>query len=264
MFFMRKFAKEERIKLLKKGIYASFPQNKAIFHQGDIGDYMYIILKGSIGVRITDTAFGAEPIFVATLREGEQFGELALLTNQNDKEKAKLGANRRRASCVCMEDSKLLGFPTDVVNEVVLELLNTKLKDPIQFLQNVDYFREMQPAEIFPLLGNMEKLNFNYGEYIIREGEIPKGMYVIKTGQCLVCIESVGVRSIKKLPFSKNDPKRLFENAVSKTGTTKNEDKKPKKASYRGFNNNILFNDEKNGPLNNQVVYHNLVFFHKQ
>jgi CRP-like cAMP-binding protein len=37
-----------------------------------------------------------------------------------------------------------------------------------------------------PIAVNMIPISFNFGEYIIREGEIPKGLYIIKSGQCKV------------------------------------------------------------------------------
>ena len=33
-----------------------------------------------------------------------------------------------------------------------------------------------------PIAVNMIPITFNFGEFIIREGEIPKGLYMIKTG----------------------------------------------------------------------------------
>ena len=78
---MRKFDFEERYNILEKGFYVYYQKGTNIFHQGDIGDYMYIILKGAVGIRVTDTAKDFKPLIIATLREGEQFGELALIKN---------------------------------------------------------------------------------------------------------------------------------------------------------------------------------------
>ncbi len=84
---------------------------------------MYIILKGTVGVKKTDSAFGHESVLVATLREGDHFGELALITSGNDSPESQLV--RRRASCVCFEDCDLIGFDGQIVNRIVNELLNT-------------------------------------------------------------------------------------------------------------------------------------------
>ena len=244
MFFLKKFGFEERQKLLLQSFYSYYGKGTAIFHQGDIGDFMYIILKGSVGIRIKNISFGTEPLIVATLHEGDQFGELALI---ND-EKKKVGTkSRRRASCVCMEDCHLIGFPADIVNELILYLLNTKLKDDIEFFKNIDYFCELGSSDIFPLISNMKRLKFSYGDYILREGEIPKGMYIIRSGKCELCIETLGRRNINNIScdniFEENLPTEISMNRIM---------------SNKGFSNNIICKKQKDN-LETQLIYHNLV-----
>ena len=36
---------------------------------------------------------------------------------------------------------------------------------------------------------------YSFGEYIIKEGEIPKGLYLIKKGQCKVASARIGKRT---------------------------------------------------------------------
>jgi len=238
---MRKFAEEERHKLLMQGFCVHLKNGATIFHQGDIIDYMYIILKGVVGVK---TSGGPKPErkIVTTLREGDQFGELALISNTEDKSKEQ-ERQIRRVSCVCMEDSYFLGFPADVVNEVIFELLTTKLRDDIIFLQSLDYFCDLKDADLFPLINNMEKLSYTYGEYILREGDVPKGMYIIKSGQCLICIESIETRTDNNVSNVS-----LFEKKLPKNF---NADK----IRSRGFHNSILHKNEQN----KELVYYNLV-----
>lgn len=240
MYFMRKFGYEEREKLLFQGVCVNFSKDTVIFHQGDVGDYMYIILKGSVGVRITINTPMPEKKIVAKLCEGDQFGELALISDsEKNKEKP-----RRRASCVCMQNSYLLRFPSDVVNEVISELLYTKLKDDIAFFRSLDYFSDLKDSDLFPILCNMEKLNFSYGQFVLRERDIPKGLYIIREGQCILCMESIGTRTNDKV-YNKS----LFD---SKLPTNINADK----IRSRGFHNSIL---HKNKEENGELVYYNIV-----
>jgi NADH:ubiquinone reductase (H+-translocating) len=49
-----------------------------IFHEGDIGDSFYVIEQGEVEIT-KDQPDGKEPLVLATLKEGDSFGEIALL-----------------------------------------------------------------------------------------------------------------------------------------------------------------------------------------
>jgi len=40
----------------------------------------------------------------------------------------------------------------------------------------------------------MTLVKFKYGEFLTREGEIPAGMYIIKSGQCICGLSRIAVR----------------------------------------------------------------------
>lgn len=84
--FFQKFNRTTRIYLLKLSKLNEFKTNTVIFNQGDVGDLMYIILRGGVHVRIKRINIAGEqenPV-VVSLYDGLQFGELALM-KVNDK-----------------------------------------------------------------------------------------------------------------------------------------------------------------------------------
>jgi len=89
--FFSKLEKSMRLELLKNGSLAYYPAGTTIFKQGDYGDLMYIILRGTVNVRIMkQTIFGTiEDIIVAVLYDGSHFGEYAMMgtSQQNTKKK---------------------------------------------------------------------------------------------------------------------------------------------------------------------------------
>lgn len=54
-----------------------YPQGAELFHEGDPGDVMYILARGSVTIRLARQ--GAPPMRLATLQPGVMFGEMALL-----------------------------------------------------------------------------------------------------------------------------------------------------------------------------------------
>src|SRR5581483_10375614 len=59
---------------------ATYEAGRAIVRQGEVGDRFYLIRRGSVDVLMAQP--GAEPRKVATLKEGEFFGERALITGE--------------------------------------------------------------------------------------------------------------------------------------------------------------------------------------
>ena len=59
--------------------YIRLPARTVVFNQGDIGEKMYIIVKGRVAVEKRSIEYGYFPLVVALLRDGEHFGELGLI-----------------------------------------------------------------------------------------------------------------------------------------------------------------------------------------
>jgi CRP-like cAMP-binding protein len=72
-----------------------YADGETIFQSGDIGDYLYVIAKGSVNV-IKDGEL------VATLQEGQYFGEMALLST-----------NRRSATIIAKGSCSILAIKKD-------------------------------------------------------------------------------------------------------------------------------------------------------
>jgi CRP-like cAMP-binding protein len=77
-----------------------FRRNEVIFHQGDPGDALHVIVEGAVKI-VLPSSEGEEAI-IATLREGDFFGELALLDGQP-----------RSATAAAVEPSETWSLPRD-------------------------------------------------------------------------------------------------------------------------------------------------------
>jgi CRP/FNR family transcriptional regulator, cyclic AMP receptor protein len=85
-----------------------FRRDEVIFHQGDPGDCLHIVATGSVKL-ILPSEEGEEAI-VATLREGDYFGELALLDD-----------GPRSTSVVAVEPTETVTLPRDVFRTLLDE-----------------------------------------------------------------------------------------------------------------------------------------------
>lgn len=77
--FLKRYNEDMRIKIYQHSELLSLPGQQIVFKQGDVGDKLYVILKGRIAVQINSSEYGNLPVVVATLNDGEQFGELSLI-----------------------------------------------------------------------------------------------------------------------------------------------------------------------------------------
>jgi CRP/FNR family cyclic AMP-dependent transcriptional regulator len=68
---------DERAELMRAGRRRRFARNEVVFHDGDPGDTLHLILKGHVAVRVT-TPMG-DVALVRVLGPGQIFGELALV-----------------------------------------------------------------------------------------------------------------------------------------------------------------------------------------
>jgi CRP-like cAMP-binding protein len=93
-----------------------FRRNEVIFHQGDPGDSLHIVSAGAIKI-VLPSAEGEEAI-IATLREGDFFGELSLLD----------GAPRS-ATATALEPSETLVLPRPIFRQLMQE--DTGLRDAL-------------------------------------------------------------------------------------------------------------------------------------
>ncbi len=90
-----------------------YKQGTVLFKEGDVGDAAYIVHSGSVGIfkEIEDGR-----IQLATLKDGELFGEMAIIDG-----------SPRMAEAVTLEESVIIKIPKDV--------LETKLANHDPFLQ---------------------------------------------------------------------------------------------------------------------------------
>lgn len=132
---------EERRELLASARRRRFARREVLFHAGDTGDSVHLIVSGLVAVYVT-TPLGNTAI-LGLLGPGEAVGELALLTANTE----------RTATAIALEPAETLAIRRDVfhaarerhrdVDRMLLEVLSDRVR--ILNQQLVDAYFE--PAE---------------------------------------------------------------------------------------------------------------------
>jgi hypothetical protein len=120
---------------------------------------------------------------------------------------------RRKATCLTIEDCDLLAISKELSHQLYQpevqkprlvkrdrkgeENQEDELNSKIAFLQSVPLFEDIESSHLMPIACNMIPKSFSFGEFILKEGEIPKGLYLIKSGQCKVGSTRIAERPIK-------------------------------------------------------------------
>lgn len=78
----------------------------------------------------------------------------------------------------------------------------------------------MQAHDLIPLVSNLDAMTFTLGEKIVRKGEYPPGLCIVKSGQALVQIKLKAQRGRKNSTFAsariRGTPLRTFKNKTFK------------------------------------------------
>lgn len=82
----------------------TYKRGEVIFEEGSNSDELYLVADGAVDIRVRDLS-GNDSYTIATLRRGQNFGEVALLDE-----------GRRTAAAVCAEsNTELIVIPSDKI-----------------------------------------------------------------------------------------------------------------------------------------------------
>jgi CRP/FNR family transcriptional regulator, cyclic AMP receptor protein len=88
------FSPEDLKLLCNCGVTRTYPKHTVLIHEDDVSDSLYVILSGKVKIFVSDE--GGKEAILRIQKEGEYFGELALLDEKP-----------RSASAITLEQSRL-------------------------------------------------------------------------------------------------------------------------------------------------------------
>ncbi len=163
--------------------YEEYDMKQGIIREEEIGDCMYVILEGTVEVSIR-SGMGGREITIATLREGDFFGEQSLLPG---------GTGRRNASVRALYPSKLfridkkhvllhvsgLDESEDVTTIPAFKAEEQEVRD---MLGKLRLFQSLSEVELDSYRSWTEVVTVGPGDFVIKESEPGEHLYVVLDG----------------------------------------------------------------------------------
>ena len=159
-----------------------FKKNEYVIKQGDNGDNLYIIESGEL---ICEKVFneGESPTYLKTYKEGELFGELALLYNAP-----------RAASIYAKTDCVLWALDRLTFNNIIKESAINKREKYKKFLETVPLLSTVESYELYSICDAIKMEKFEKNQYIIKEGEEGDKFYILDEGDAVATKENMNFK----------------------------------------------------------------------
>lgn len=167
-FIFSDLSKHQRKLLIKAMQKQEAKKGEMIIKQGDVGDFFYILEKGTVN-------FVADGKEVGSCGAGGSFGELALLYDCP-----------RAATCIAAEDSKLWKVDQGTFRHLLARTTKEQQGGVVDVLAKIPLFKDMDQRLITKFSTVLTSVTFAAGEVVVKKGDVGDIFYIISEGQVRV------------------------------------------------------------------------------
>jgi len=144
-----------------------------VIREGDAADTFYIILSGSCSVLSTPQHLPkADPRLLSILRQGECFGELALLSN-----------HPRTASILCREDCYLACLSREDYVRILSKIQDRLISIKVELLLKQAVFRKLSKNALMKLTYFFKIKRYTRKQTVFEAGKEAARLYLVKEGE---------------------------------------------------------------------------------
>lgn len=143
-----------------------FNAGEIVISEGENGDLLYIVEKGELDC--SKKSLG----FLKTYKEGESFGELALLYNAP-----------RAATIQAKTDCILWGLDRETFNHIVKDAAIKKREQYESFLKSISILKDINDYELSQICDAVKTVTYSQGERIITEKEEGDKFFILVEGK---------------------------------------------------------------------------------
>ena len=149
----------------------NYTAGQNVITQGEEGDVLYLVDSGELDCEKVFKS-GDPPTYLKTYKQGESFGELALLYNAP-----------RAATIRAKTDATCWALDRECFNNIVKDAAIKKREKYENTLKKVEILKSIDPYELGQICDALKTQNFEKGETIIKQGDRGDVFYILDEGK---------------------------------------------------------------------------------
>lgn len=189
--FFKNYNEQLRKKIYEVSHIVNYRPGEVVFSQGDKGENLYIIIKGSINIIKSSKEFGGQAIIVNSVYDGDHFGDIALINSLKSN-----SCSLRTATCEAGEDTYVLAIPKEKYQKILIEVQLKSIEDKTCFLCKVPVFKGINQKNLIPLACYLNVSVFGLNDIILKKGQIPSGLHIIMSGHIELLTQGYTARDL--------------------------------------------------------------------
>lgn len=197
----------ERVEVCKAMGYRSKQKGATVFSQGDLGNTFYIVLSGSVSVSIKAGDAEAEER-VATLYNGDSFGELALLQE----------GSVRSATVRAETGVEFLTISRADYNRILGAVTEEQLAEKINFLHALPAFAGVPMSMIRSAAYVLSTREYARNAVVFKQGEETEDIFFVERGGVKFVREVQDARALRKMGVHRDGPAAAARVAAREKG----------------------------------------------
>jgi CRP-like cAMP-binding protein len=159
-----------------------FNKGEVMMRKGEVGECMYLIVSGTVGVFLDDM------VHVATIKANNSIGEGALKSN-----------TVRAATVIAQTDLKALLLSKADYDSIVIREKLQERRETCNVLKDSVFFKDLQITKLERLANKVIVKAFDAGSVIYSCGDVSACMYVVRTG-CVKLEAKVKLEEVRQWP----------------------------------------------------------------
>ena len=200
--FVRELTMKTRMDLCKLTGYARHGAGETLFRQGDPGEFFYVVLSGSVDVFIRDP--GGREHLVATLFNGDSFGELALMQE----------GNTRGATIVAKDDCEFLTLGREDYGAILRTQSEKSISEKVAHLRATPMFRHVEHDTVQSMAYVLSARTYPRNALVFKQGDEVEDVYFIAEGAARMVREIENRETLRRAGVTRRGPGCLFGKPV--------------------------------------------------